>query len=185
MFASKGAKILASDLPGGEATPWMAGGQWAGEEQIWPPGVTFTLVDMNAIPPVLRQGNYDFVWSACALDHLGTLKAGLDFIKTTIECLKPGGIAVHTTEYNLSSHNKTVESGGVVLYRESDLQSLMNEVVAQGHLMEMDLTHGVDPWDFFMPREPEKEPHLCMRYDGFVTTSVGIVIQRGTNGYSR
>jgi hypothetical protein len=182
VLAGLGAQVLATDLPNGESSPWAASGQWAGAHG-WPKCVAYAPVDMRAIPAALRDGSYDFVWSACALDHLGTLQAGLDFIFASLECLKSGGIAVHTTEYNLSDHVRTLETGGTVLYRQSDLQGLMREVVRRGDRMYLDLTPGFDPWDTYVPKVPEREPHLCMELGGFITTSVGIVIQRGSNGH--
>ena len=33
-------------------------------------------------------------------------------------CIKRGGVAVHTTEFNLSSNEETVENGNSALYGE-------------------------------------------------------------------
>ncbi len=55
-------------------------------------------VDMNAIPDDLRD--FDFCWSMCAFEHLGTIARGLDFVENSIATLKPGGVAVHTTEFS-------------------------------------------------------------------------------------
>ena len=55
---------------------------------------------MNAVPDDL--GRFDLVWSSCALEHLGTPQAGLDFIMRTLDLLEPGGLAVHTTELELT-----------------------------------------------------------------------------------
>ncbi len=60
--------------------------------------VSLRYVDMNAIPADLRS--YDFCWSICALEHVGSIKKGLDFIENSLLTLRPGGIAVHTTEFN-------------------------------------------------------------------------------------
>ena len=52
---------------------------------------------MNHLPDDLR--GFDFTWSSCALEHLGTLAAGADFVVAQMDCLRPGGVAVHTTEF--------------------------------------------------------------------------------------
>src|SRR5690606_19636013 len=55
-------------------------------------------VDMNAIDNDIS--GYDFCWSICAYEHLGSIKKGQDFVVNAMKVLKPGGIAVHTTEFN-------------------------------------------------------------------------------------
>ncbi len=42
------------------------------------------------------------LWSAERLfEHIGGLEAGLDFVVNAMEFLKPGGVAIHTTEVRL------------------------------------------------------------------------------------
>lgn len=84
------------------------------ESGIFEECVDFRVVDMNEIPCNLK--GYDFLWSSCSLEHLGTLQKGVKFIWNSLECLRPGGVAVHTTEYNLSSNLDTVEEGGGRFY---------------------------------------------------------------------
>ena len=57
----------------------------------------FSVVDMNAVPEDLRD--FDFSWSSGAVEHLGTLGAGADFVLAQMDCLRPGGVSVHTTEF--------------------------------------------------------------------------------------
>ena len=70
--------------------------------------VTFQVCDMNDVSDGLAD--FDFCWSACALEHLGSLEQGLQFVERSLDCLKQGGWAVHTTEYNISSDSTTVGS---------------------------------------------------------------------------
>ena len=89
---------------------------------------------MNAIPPLgPSEEPYDFVWSVCALEHLGNLERGLEFVERSLSVLKPGGVAVHTTEFNADSNEKTLGTGGTVLYRKKDLQALFERLEAQKH----------------------------------------------------
>jgi hypothetical protein len=69
----------------------------------------------------IEHGAYDFLWSSCALEHLGSLDAGLDFVVNAMDLLKPGGTAIHTTEFNLSSDDETLTSGPCVIYRRRDI----------------------------------------------------------------
>ena len=84
------------------------------------------MVDMNAIPDDL--GLYDLVWSCCALEHLGSPQAGLDFVLETLRLLKPGGVAVHTTELELTRRADTADYGNVVVYRSADLDRLIGDI---------------------------------------------------------
>ena len=71
--------------------------------------VQFRAVDMNEIPADL-DSQFDFCWSSCALEHLGSLEHGMRFIERAMALLRPGGIAVHTTEYNMTSNAETFEA---------------------------------------------------------------------------
>ncbi len=64
--------------------------------------VSYMPADMKKIPPSFNE-KYDFVWSNCALGHLGSIKEGLSFINDSLSCLKPGGWSIHTTETNVLS----------------------------------------------------------------------------------
>lgn len=189
LVASFGASALATDLAE-DAGVWGATGQHATrlEDLLYPhmaaPAnwrelLSFRAVDMNAIPMDLRQAQYDFAWSACSLDHLGSLSQGLDFIRASLGCVKPGGVVVHTTEYNISSNTKTLEQGPVVVYRDCDLWTFVREMQSAGHKMTLNLTRGDGAYDGVPDREPYGLPHLAMELGGFVITSVGLTIQKG------
>jgi len=155
-FAALGCEIVATDLPPDEAVKegWQDGPQYIGTleglnpdglcpEHLFRERVSFRFLDMRRVSEL--PGQYDFLWSSCALEHLGTLEAGLQFIHDAMPRLKPGGIAVHTTEFNLSSDVDTPLSGETVIYRESDVKRLAKELRAQGHVIELNLTRGRQP----------------------------------------
>jgi hypothetical protein len=77
-------------------------------------------------------GKYDFIWSSCALEHLGSLQAGLDFILRSCAMLTAGGIAVHTTEFNVGSDTDTIEEGDSVIYRRRDILGLCERLRRAG-----------------------------------------------------
>ena len=93
--------------------------------------VTFEAVDMNDIPRKFR-GGFDFCWSACSLEHLGSLEHGLTFIENSMDTLKEGGVAIHTTEFNLSSNDDTFETRDLSLYRRRDIQELVDQADPSG-----------------------------------------------------
>ena len=133
---------------------------------------------MNAIPEDLR--GFDFTWSSCALEHLGSLGAGTDFVVRQMECLRPGGTAVHTTEYVLTSTDDTVEAGGTVLYRRRDIEALVARLRDAGHAIEVDFTEGDSPDDLHVDVPPYSDVHLRTRLGAYVTTSLALVVTKGT-----
>jgi hypothetical protein len=135
---------------------------------------------MNKIPNHLTD--YDFCWSSCSFEHLGTLQHGLDFVVNSVErSLKVGGVACHTTEFNLSSDDQTIETGVSVVYRKRDLEGLSRILQERGHWVEpLRIEPGTLPPDYFVDVPPYLEnPHLKLLYDSYVLTSVGLVARRG------
>jgi hypothetical protein len=192
MFASEGVKIMATDLaPDGKAEAgWAATKQHADgkealrnsavcDDDLFDRNVEFRFCDMNAVPDDLV--GYDFCWSACALEHLGSIEKGLAFIERSIDCLTPGGWAVHTTEYNVSSDDETVDNLGTVLFRKRDFEALADRLRAKGHeVAAMDWDPGDGPVDRYLDMPPYRhDPHLKMMLMGFTTTSIGIIVRRG------
>lgn len=141
--------------------------------------VRFQSVDMNAVP-VEFYGGYDFVWSACALEHLGSLQHGIEFIKNSVRCLKPGGLAIHTTEFNLSSNEDTAEEPNCSIYRACDIQSLIAELEGAGfEVSPLNLNSGTGRVDNHIDIPPYgSSPHLKLLLSGYVVTSVGLIIKR-------
>ena len=133
---------------------------------------------MNAIPADLRD--FDFVWSSCALEHLGSLEAGINFVINSTKCLRRGGVAVHTTEFNLSSNKETYEGSGVVLFRKRDIEEMIARLESAGcSVAPLNLTIGERVEDGFVDLPPYKStPHLKLALYGFLTTSVGLIITR-------
>jgi hypothetical protein len=85
--------------------------------------VNFRPVDMRDLRLPWDE-TFDFLWSSCSLEHLGSLEAGMDFVKQSTDLLKPGGVAVYTTEFNVSSNDETLTSGPLVVYRKRDVEKL-------------------------------------------------------------
>ena len=141
-------------------------------------------VDMRAIPIEYLAGEFDFVWSAGSLEHIGGLAAGIRFILNSMRCLRPGGLAIHTTEYNYLSRQDTIDADDLCLYRKVDLERLAVCLGNQGdELWELDLSRGNTEWDIdskYVLNPPyEGSPHISIRInDRHVTTSILLVAQR-------
>lgn len=189
-FANLGVEVLATDLAAESkaARGWIRSDQHADDiQRLLRPGtcdpdqfrrlVSWRAVDMTAIPTDLSD--FDFCWSACALEHLGTLDAGLDFIEASLATLKPGGIAVHTTEFNLTSNDETIEVGPTVIYRERDMIALKSRLEAAGHeVAAFDFSQGEGLLDQYVDVPPySDEPVLRFWYASHALTSVAIVVR--------
>jgi SAM-dependent methyltransferase len=143
--------------------------------------VSFREMDMNHIPAEV-EGTFDFCWSACSLEHLGSLRHGMDFVLNAMRTLKPGGVAVHTTEFNLSSKDETVESPNLSIYRRSDIETLARELTKAGHKVEpIDWTHGEGFAETVVDLPPfgRGEPHVRLKLGNFDCTSVGLIVTKG------
>lgn len=191
-FISRGCRITATDMAveQAEAAGWTQTAEHAAgidalrrpnlcDDAVFEAGVEFRNVDMNHIPDDLT--GYDFCWSACAFEHLGSIEHGLAFVERSIATLKPGGWAVHTTELNLSSNVDTVAEGGTVLFRRRDMEELAERLRAAGHeVLPLDFDAGDGPVDRFVDIAPYRhEPHLKLALEGYATTSFGVIVRRG------
>jgi SAM-dependent methyltransferase len=210
-FASKGIDVTVTDLDPVKVAGmgWAETGQHTVDlkssfhphlvtEALFNKHVELKYVDMNEIPIELHN-SYDFCWSVCALEHLGSIQNGLEFIKNSVKCLKPGGTAIHTTEYNYGSDNQTIDNHQTVLFLRRHFLSLQQECEAAGLLVrEIDFDVGSKPLDCFVDLPPYdfeatdmyqnwrtdargrqyRPGHLKLSIDGFSSTCFGIVVSK-------
>jgi len=205
-LAARGISILATDLAPerAQASGWMSTNQHATDvarihkKEFLPEAeflsrVSLRYVDMNDIPADLEK-SFDFCWSICALEHLGSIERGLKFIERSLDVLKPGGIAIHTTEFNYSQDEQTIDNWGTVLFRKKDFGALAQRLAAMGYrLPEISYDVGGAPVDWFIDIPPYPwQPgyydkdfsglHLKLMVDGFPCTCFGMVIQKNADG---
>jgi len=154
--------------------------------------VALRYVDMNAIPRELKE--YDFCWSICALEHLGSIANGLSFIRNSLSTLRVGGVAIHTTEFNFLDDNQTIDNWPTVLFQRRHFTSLAAELRLEGHdVAELDFRVGDKPLDKFIDVPPfahdlpqpiasewgRSAAHLKISIDGFASTCFGLIITKG------
>lgn len=195
LFAKYGAKIEATDIVSTDesSTGWQNTNQHAANHEAiykeyiidratFDSHVTFHPADMRDLTE-FTPSSYDFIWSSCSFEHLGDLSLGMTFVRKSSKLLKPGGVAVHTTEFNCYSDDKTVEKGNDVIYRRSDLTRLASELRADGfRVAPLDFNLGTDKED----RVPDVVPydhttgrhHVKLHMLGFVATSIMLIIER-------
>jgi len=113
------------------------------------------------------------------MEHLGSIAEGEKFVFESLKRLQPGGIAIHTTEYNVSSNTETLETGGVVLFRRRDLESLSQKLIDAGHHIDIDFTLGKDSVDCIVQQPPyQPDLHLRIQIGPFIATSFGLIITK-------
>ncbi|KAI8802864.1 hypothetical protein BJ742DRAFT_831721 [Cladochytrium replicatum] len=132
-FASKNCDILASDH--NEEDAWRSNWsqQKAAKEKLYYPHlidkqtfekrVWFRHQDLNHMPIDLRY-SFDFVWTVRTVEHIGSILLGQRFIMNSLDMLRPGGVAMHSFEFTLSSDSRTVDHGSFVLWRKRDVERL-------------------------------------------------------------
>lgn len=190
LFAARGAHVVATDLApeAAEGTGWIETSQHARGKAglnmrgICPPAlferlVEFRVADMNAVPD--DWGQFDFIWSACAFEHLGSIENGGAFLRNTARLLAPGGIGVHTTELNCFSDDATLDHDSTVLFRRRDFERFGAELADLGCETVFNFDLGDLPDDHHVDVAPyADEPHLKLELGGWVTTSFGIAFTR-------
>ncbi len=192
LLAARGVRVLATDAPEGGGAgdeAWRTTQQFSARAlDVFYPElipiadfeklVAFRPVDMNAIPAELH-GQFDFCWSSCSLEHLGSIAHGLDFIENSLLTLRPGGVAAHTTEFNLSSNDATIETPGLSLFRRRDFEALALRLVEKGHeVLPLNFHPGHDADDALVDVPPYGVPHMKLQVGPYVSTSVGIAVRR-------
>ncbi len=191
IFAAAGCRVTATDLAADDdrAQVWNATDQLGTNlRQIHNPllcdeaqfyeRVSYRAADMNAIPADLVD--FDFTWSSCAFEHLGSIEAGLNFFANSLKCLKPGGITVHTTELNLSSNSTTLDRSDTVIFRRRDFEALAERLIAEGHdVMPISFDSGDTDIDRMIDLPPySNDPHLKLQLMRWVTTSFGMIVRK-------
>lgn len=191
VFAAEGCHILATDLAADDdrATVWNNTDQLGAnlrqihhphlcDEKTFFDHVSYRAVDMNAIPADLT--GFDFTWSSCAYEHLGSIEAGLAFFENSLATLNPGGLAVHTTELNLSSNTDTLNDGTTVIFRRRDFEALADRLILQGHeVFPITFDSGESELDRIIDLPPySSDPHLRLALLRWVATSFGMAVRK-------
>ena len=206
LLAGEGVKVTITDLAPEDdrAKVWTQTGQHTGDagrafrpdlvsRAVFDKNTALRFVDMNAIPSDLT--GYDFCWSICSLEHLGSIENGLTFIERSLDCLRPGGVAVHTTEFNYLNDDETIDNWPTVLLQRKHFVALAERLARSGHTMApLDFHVGDKPLDRFIDLPPwphdftpamreafagVDSAHIKWSIDGFAVTCFGMVIRKG------
>jgi hypothetical protein len=193
-FAARGVSILATDQAAtDEASGWIETGQHAASLDIlfrpelidrreFEQRVSFQPADMRDLNLPMNE-SFDFVWSSCSIEHLGSLEAGMAFVESAMALVKVGGVAVHTTEFNVSSNDNTLAVGDSVIYRRRDLDALDCRLRGKGHgLACFDFDAGDSLADLAFDVPPyglADRQHIKLMLGGHISTSFLLIIRKG------
>jgi SAM-dependent methyltransferase len=130
--AAQGANVLATDL----LNPSWVGTHSGFGELANLQRVETRVVDMNWLNGESGAGAveveaFDFSWSICSMDHCGSTWLTKRFLLNQLNCLKPGGLAVHTAEYTISVG--LPRSGGTAWLDWTDMVDLQILMQSLGH----------------------------------------------------
>ncbi len=107
--------------------------------------------------------------------------------------MKKGGIAVHTTEFNFSNDQETIDNWGTVLFQRKHFEELAMRLRRKGHILaELDFNIGDKPMDKFIDLPPFTHDfkgslkdmwanganHMKLSLDGFPCTCFGLIIRK-------
>lgn len=191
-LASKGVHVIATDMDTSAAqeSGWVYTNQHSSsKDNLFRPSilreadfarlVDFQFMDMNAINASM-YGTFDVVWSTCSLEHVGSIAEGKLFALKSTRLLKPGGVAVHTTEFTLSSRDRTVWRGPTVLWRRDDVEELRADMTAFGlNVSGICLASGTTALDKYVDLPPYRShKHMRLRLGYHVATSVAWTARR-------
>ena len=198
VLAAHGVEVLATDQG------WEMGSEWATNNELMGKDLTglsrprivadeelarlvhLREVDMNDVPADL--GQFDIVWSSCVIEHLGSPQRGMDFVLESCRLLRPGGIAVHTTELELTPQPETQDYGHCAVYRIDDFEALARRLPEVGGAATFNFAVSMDQFEdrwVSLVHTPHGTalpdgPHLKLALGDSVSTSFGILIRKAT-----
>lgn len=202
-LASHGVDVLVTDLETetAKSVGWLDSNEHSStiesaykpnivSREVFEQSVHHRFVDMNDIPVDLI--NFDFNWSICSMEHLGSIRHGLDFVINTMKTLRPGGISVHTTEFNFNNDDHTLEAPGCVLFQKRHFLQLAEELTGLGYeVFPIDFYVGGKPLDSFVdvppygahwpegpnPGEAIGTAHIKSAVAGYASTCFGVIVK--------
>lgn len=145
--------------------------------------------NLGALPQDLR--GFDFCWSVSRLQHAGSIANAMAFMESMADTLKPGGVAVHTAEFNFAVDDETIDNWGTVLFQRRHFEEMAERLARKGcKVLPLDFNVGSQPLDRFIDVPPfdmaganikdwsRDTMHIKVSIDGFPCTSFGMIVIR-------
>jgi len=183
LLASRGVEVVAIGRPGETTEQESRGGLHLFFPEIvqledFELLVHFTEADLRE-PELDLGGPYDMCWSCAMAQHMGTLDKVTGLLEGSLNLLKPGGVAVHTLDFNVGSDSATVEEPNFSIPRRRDIEALVTRLTRAGHeVLPLNLHPGHDTADGVVDTPPYGLPHLKLQVGEHVVTSLGIAVRK-------
>lgn len=141
--------------------------------------------------PIFHRKLWEYAYILQCLSETGMMSPGRRglgfgvgqeplFVKNSLKCLRPGEIAVHTTEFNVFSNEATIDHQQTVLFRRQDIDRLAAELTSQGHEIVLNYNTRSGPFDRHIDVPPWSGIHLKLQLEQYITTSLGLLIQKAS-----
>jgi hypothetical protein len=140
-------------------------------------------VDIRRLDDKTLRG-FDACWSCGVLDALADHEQATDAAILTMDTLKPGGVAVHVTEYAFANDQPESHSGALCFPRVF-FEKLAEKLDGRGHrTAPLGFGLGDQPLDGYVDTEPFGDgmvagvsaPHLKIRIGGELRTSFALTV---------
>lgn len=182
-LANLGLKVTISDQPkstgknsGWDMTKQYCHGLEVFDKYTFPKeNISYKEINMNEIPNI---SGYDFLWSLCSLEHLGSIENSFKFVINSMNVLKPGGLAIHTTEFNFKEDVFRDDFQNCV-FSKSLLEKLFYYLKGHGHNpYKLNFDMGDSLEDHHIDKQPFSDSlHLKLFAEGYYITSIGFIIK--------
>lgn len=187
VMAARGVEVVATYLPGEEESaqgsapgshrPTIATLRHADlcDDAAFGRLVSLRPAAITPIPPDLV--NFDFAWSVAGHEQLASIGAGVTFIEETLNCLRPGGLAVHVVKLGLTPDDDRIGDAVAVPFRRRDLERLALNLISRGHeVAQLNLTG-----DDLSPQGSRDRPTAARGRD--MTASFGIIVRKALSPF--
>lgn len=189
-LAAQNVTVVATDQRAEGARAWVHSNQHSStREDLYHPDlvsweqfaahVTHEELDMTVDPvPEHLRSAFDLVYSLCAVEHVGTLERSKAIPVRFMASLRSGGLALHTTEFTLSSLDSTVMYGDPVIWRRQDVERVLDALIHEGHEVEPPCWDAGPAIVDTPPFSPQRE-HVHLRLLEHTVTSYALIARRG------
>lgn len=184
-LAGLGLSLVATDLPGETERDRLFNPKFV-DSAAFDERVEISNLDLRRLDdPTLR--GFDFCWSSGVLNNFHALDEAADAVIGAMDVLRPGGVAVHTTDFAFAEDMPFSPKGGLAFPRRF-FERLADQLNGRKHeVAALDFGLGDHPLDGYIDLEPFEVdgadvwrelwqgglngPHLKICLDGILKTS--------------
>ncbi len=181
-LASIGLHVVATDLPGVTDTAACWKPDLLTREQF-EERVEVSDLDMRRLDDATLR-DLDACWSCSVLNEMASPEAAADTAILTLDVLRPGGVAVHVTEFAFAD-NDPVQHPQTLCFTRAFFEKLAEALTGRGHhVSRLDFSPGAHPLDGYIDTEPFGEtfggqapPHLKILSGAELRTSFALTVR--------